>query len=867
MSDIIVNEQVPKVSLASEQTTSDSNIPVEDLTLQVEEAIEIGTQGIYTKQEKKELIGKLLHRMVSSGDDTSVLQLFRNDILKEYIDINVLDEDGSPPLIYAACFGYFEVAEVLVKNGASLDLQDKNGWPALMWAMSNQHEKIVKLLLDHGASPGARTTKGRTVLDIINHGLNNTNENEKSVKLQEILSYNHQHRVRQSIQSFSGFNVNDYLDDDSASFKSLPLTDPEGNDKDYLIKINDKFNQLELLGNNLENIHNSDNYGYHEDTLEELTVEEFVWDQCLPDQMFVFSNQQIPHILTTIITTMNPNHSKEQRFVPSNVLFLCSRFAFYFSTPDLLQDLLKSALKLIADCVKLKFNELKYLSFWLANCSQLLYYLKKDSGLVSSTVEHQLALSELIHEIYQLLVRNIQSKLESELESCILECESIPGLNDESKFKEKRKSFLSSITSSFNDDDEKLANGLTPLRKRLSIRRRINNNNNQNNKNNILNKKDSNPEKITSILSSALAILHSYQVHVILIHHILNQLIYYITSELFNRILDTKKYCSRTRAIQIRMSVTVLEEWIRTHATSPIVANLSSHFKSLLHLLQFLQCYSSHKSLAEFIETLQTLDTISPLQIQLIAETYRYENEEDNVPEEILAYIQQVADRVIERRHKNKDNKNGKSIVVVRDLEDEVTSRISRRVSFLDPEKVPLPLSRTDSPKPDSVLSSNSNTSINNTSGNENGNNGNNNNNNNNSQLKIQIVPPSNEHSPIPKVNIITEEEWEENQLNHTTTTTVSNNINKPLPVIPLSHSRENSNELMNSFVQYNLFTLFKDPNHLLPFSVPTHSDMNHSWNFDHSKCDNEGNNEEENVTHANQIPNIPEQIVELLNG
>lgn len=240
-----------------------------------------------------------------------------------------------------------------------------------MWAMSNKHEEIVKLLLENGASPTARTTKGRTVLDIINHGLTNTDKTEKSAKLQEILSYNHSHRTHQSMASFSSFSYADYPEDDTMSVKSWAYTDPEGNERDYL-KNQDRAGQLEMLGNDLDELMNSENFGYNEvikiklyktirsntrvqkDSLNELTNDEFVWDQCLPDQMFVFSSQHIPHIIGTVVTTMDPVHVKDQKSVPANVFFLCSRFAFYFSTPDLLDDLLKGGLKAISDCVKVR---------------------------------------------------------------------------------------------------------------------------------------------------------------------------------------------------------------------------------------------------------------------------------------------------------------------------------------------------------------------------------------------------------------------------------------------------------------------------------------------------------------------------------
>ena len=70
------------------------------------------------------------------------------------------------------------------------------------------------------------------------------------------------------------------------------------------------------------------------------------------------------------------------------------------------------------------------LAFWLTNVTQLLYYLKKDTGLVHTTADYQLHLSELVHEIYQLIIRDAQRRIDRILEPAMLEYDPIPGLED-----------------------------------------------------------------------------------------------------------------------------------------------------------------------------------------------------------------------------------------------------------------------------------------------------------------------------------------------------------------------------------------------------------------------------------------------------
>jgi hypothetical protein len=59
-------------------------------------------------------------RAASHGDVLKIKQLLTKDI------IDTPDEDGTTPLIYAACFGKLEVVKVLLEAGAKVDVQDKS---------------------------------------------------------------------------------------------------------------------------------------------------------------------------------------------------------------------------------------------------------------------------------------------------------------------------------------------------------------------------------------------------------------------------------------------------------------------------------------------------------------------------------------------------------------------------------------------------------------------------------------------------------------------------------------------------------------------------------------------------------------------
>ena len=117
-----------------------------------------------SQQEKQGILQDAIIMASSNGDSQKIKELL-NGPAKSIIDVNRPDMDGTPPLIYASCFGHEDAVSILLNNGADVDAQDSNRWSALMWAMTNHHNGIAKLLLQHGASPNVSSYSGRTAFD------------------------------------------------------------------------------------------------------------------------------------------------------------------------------------------------------------------------------------------------------------------------------------------------------------------------------------------------------------------------------------------------------------------------------------------------------------------------------------------------------------------------------------------------------------------------------------------------------------------------------------------------------------------------------------------------------------------------------
>jgi hypothetical protein len=89
--------------------------------------------------------------------------LKRLSALLEGEDVNMkLDGDGWTALHYAASAGAEDIAEYLLKKGASPNAADRNKWTPLHFAAGAGRLGVVIELLKSGADPNLRTVEGRT---------------------------------------------------------------------------------------------------------------------------------------------------------------------------------------------------------------------------------------------------------------------------------------------------------------------------------------------------------------------------------------------------------------------------------------------------------------------------------------------------------------------------------------------------------------------------------------------------------------------------------------------------------------------------------------------------------------------------------
>ncbi|CEP15085.1 hypothetical protein [Parasitella parasitica] len=599
------NRQMSEM-LSSTPSTSTSQSLDDDLEAEQEEM-----------DEETKKWTSLFSRAASNGDVIKVKEMLSDTSIRQHIDINARDKLGTPPLIYATCFGKTEIAKILIEAGAQIDAQDSSGWSALMWATNNSHEALVKILLEHGASPQTKSAKGRTVFNFIN------TDNQKII---DILATNPRDSVSStsslfcrtsSVSSSTSSTENDfYYQSTVEGFNNFMSEEAELRQRLFESTMQLDFDDSDSTYQNSADDSEEDENAQFDET-------QFQWDRCSPDQMFVFNSDDLDYILDTVITHIElPLANQRDICVATNIIFLSARFAHYFSSSELLELVLEGALSRIRKAIKTNALNIHVLAFWITNLMQLLFYLKKDTGLVVVTAEQQLCISELISETYNLIIHDTTKRLSKILRPAMLDHEEISGMNHVD-FKDDwhrffRKSARRSVVLPADSSDDTAISAVTP-------------------------------QSITNLLSSTLFVLQSYNVHPIIIVQAMAQFFHFMSCELFNRILTNKKLLCRSKAMQVRINFSHLEDWI---SVKRLPNHLLGYLNPTIQLLQLLQCLSQLEDLVDFINTSKKFDALNASQVKRCVTSYRYEVNERRIPEEIEKYAMQCAEDTM--RHKQK---------------------------------------------------------------------------------------------------------------------------------------------------------------------------------------------------------------------
>ena len=117
-------------------------------------------------------------RMAAANNQNEIAKL----LIKEGANVNIKDEDAYTPIHYASVNGHVDIVELLLVNNANVNIHPENVYTSLHGAASGGHFDVLKLIINKGANLNSRDHTGDTPLDLATHP-ENRNASSKTADL------------------------------------------------------------------------------------------------------------------------------------------------------------------------------------------------------------------------------------------------------------------------------------------------------------------------------------------------------------------------------------------------------------------------------------------------------------------------------------------------------------------------------------------------------------------------------------------------------------------------------------------------------------------------------------------------------------
>ncbi|KAH3667894.1 hypothetical protein WICMUC_005172 [Wickerhamomyces mucosus] len=649
--------------------------------------INLSTDSKYIQLETAKKTLQLLQNTNDNDDDKEQNSLIsiclaaangENSKLKELLSIpenvallNHKDKSGINPLIYSVVFDNQDSIEIILsKSIDSLnDYDDLFGYTPLMWAVYLGKIGIITELLNHGVDLNSKN-KGNnlTVYDLL----------EKNAL---VYDYFEQHGL---------INKSNNIDNDEFYLNGLSNNNNNNNydnyddDDELLNKI-----KLQTIGLNLNNNNNDDddtnysdngqNFYQNNENFNQFTnnsisssnllQEEFNFNKLIKNQYIIFSDYDIPSILE-LIFTLNKDYNHKTTY-PAAVIYQCVRYANHIKNNDILVEnfLNLTFIKIRSNLTSTKTGhiiinsykdgDIVLQSYWISVLNFLYYYLLKDDGFFIKYSKIFQELTITLNSLIIELTNSIKFKLIDIIDDCLLNYTNIPEISstlyqNDWNFFTKRKKSHKYQSNHLNNNYDEIYSMLYPP----SIKEQL----------------KPSPIKIVQIFGALLYVLDLHNVHSIITQQTFSIVFNWLSNTLFNRIISQKKLLTRSKAIQIRLNLSILEDWSRSNNRYPKILDnddsllrkfpqdytnkefyeskiilfkgnskdildssfyhqplfniLQLNFQPTFQILQWLQCFSSLTDEDSLINIIKNLDKINELQLLKIVNNYRYEIDE-----------------------------------------------------------------------------------------------------------------------------------------------------------------------------------------------------------------------------------------------
>ena len=290
------------------------------------------------------------------------------------------------------------------------------------------------------------------------------------------------------------------------------------------------------------------------------------------------------------------------KLAPTYTIYMATRFrASTHFRPELvpeeravrLTDMLNRTSDMILSLVKQSpnSNHAPTLSFWMANASELLHFLKSDRHITAFSLQAQDMLAEAVHEAFKKLVIALQAELEHVLPQFLSEADQ-PGELDQ--------------------------NGST--------------------------------HGIIAVFSSAMGLLRKCRVNAALTIQLFSQLFHFVNMWTFNILVTDQQlslhrvnYCTHTWGLRLKRRLHRVELWAEKQGLELAADCHLARIQQAAHLLQ------ARKSTAEDIATLSsTCFKLNSLQLESLLSRYQPAEHEEPISQELIQTIVRVAHNTVD---------------------------------------------------------------------------------------------------------------------------------------------------------------------------------------------------------------------------
>lgn len=167
------------------------------------------------------------------------------ELITHIDNINISNEKGITPLMYAVSYSNSEIVKYLIDNKADVNAKNNMGTTVLMFACSySQDSKIIDLLIDNGADINIENSNGKTALDYIK---NNTKLNQTDT----IKRFS----TTETVNEAEKLSETKVISETEQSSESVVIPKEQSSETEQYIEIDDtQDEQQELSTNDYEDI-------------------------------------------------------------------------------------------------------------------------------------------------------------------------------------------------------------------------------------------------------------------------------------------------------------------------------------------------------------------------------------------------------------------------------------------------------------------------------------------------------------------------------------------------------------------------------------------------------------------------------------